>query len=123
MLLPCGLLGVFLLCPPAVADDFPEGCVSCHVVLGDGADKRLATVLDEIGHVPLKGKVAQVPSDCIACHEQKSDTRFSVLTHRAHFGSSETNVFSLRFGGDCRHCHTMDGASGQAGLKQGVPNW
>lgn len=123
MLLPCSLLAFPLLGPTAVADDFPEGCVSCHVVLGDGADKRLATVLDEIGHPPLKGKVAQVPSDCVACHEQKSEIRFSVLVHRAHYNSPATNVFTQRFGGDCRHCHTMDGADGEAGLKQGTPNW
>jgi len=118
-----GVMAVIPLGLPATADDFPNGCVSCHVVLPDGADKRLAAVLDEIGHLSLKGKVARVPADCIACHEKKSDTKFSVLVHQAHFGSPEKNIFIERFGGDCRHCHAVDGETGEAALKQGDPNW
>ncbi len=119
----CGLAGIFLPGPAALADDFPDGCVSCHVVLPDGADKRLAAVLDEIGHLALKDKVARAPADCIACHEKKSDTKFSVLIHQAHFGSPDKNIFIERFGGDCRHCHAVDGGTGEAALKQGDANW
>lgn len=121
--LVCGVLGIVLLSEAVTADDFPDGCVSCHVLLDDGADKRLAGVLDEIGHVALKEKVARVPADCIDCHEKKSDTKFGVLIHQAHFGSPETNVFVQHFGGDCRSCHAMDGSSGEAKLKEGDRNW
>ena len=105
------------------ADEFPSGCVSCHVVLPDGSDKRLGPVLADTGHVSLKGKVSRVPGDCIACHETKSETKFRVLTHRAHFASPDKNVFVQRFGGDCRHCHVMDGTTGEPALKQGEANW
>jgi hypothetical protein len=109
--------------PPLHADDFPEGCVSCHVVLGEGMDKRLGVVLDAIGHRPLKGKVEQVPTDCLGCHESLGDPSFSSLIHQAHFSKPETNVFLARFAGDCRHCHVMDGSTGVAGLKSGKRNW
>lgn len=105
------------------ADDFPEGCVSCHVVLPDGADKRLEKVLGEVGHRSLKGKVEEVPADCIACHAKIDDPSFSSLIHTAHFDRAEANVFLQRFGGDCRHCHVMDGATGTAGTKEGSRNW
>lgn len=107
----------------AQADDFPEGCVSCHVVLPDGADKRLEKVLGEIGHRSLKGKVEKVPADCIACHGKIDDPSFSSLIHMAHFDGPDANVFLQRFGGDCRHCHVMDGATGTAGVKEGKRNW
>lgn len=122
-LVVCGVLGIAGLNQAVMADDFPNGCVSCHIVLKDGADKRLVAALDETGHLALKDKVAKVPADCISCHEKKSDTKFSILIHQAHFGSPETNVFVQRFGGDCRSCHTMDGLSGEAGLKGGDKNW
>lgn len=117
------LLSIGLSGQPAAADDFPAGCVSCHVVLPDGADKRLPTVLDELGHIPLKGKVARAPADCLTCHEKRVETKFSVLVHQVHFGSPEKNVFIQRFGGDCRHCHAMDGETGVPALKQGDANW
>lgn len=110
--------------PSAAADDaFPRGCVSCHVVLDDGEDKRLSAVLGELGHLALKGKVARVPADCITCHGKKVDTPFSVLIHQAHFGSPDRNVFIQRFGGDCRACHVMDATTGKAKLKEGDNNW
>lgn len=118
-----GLFGLVLSPAALPADDFPNGCVSCHVVLPDGADKRLAAVLGEIGHVSLKGKVSQVPTDCIACHEKKVDTKFSVLIHQAHFGSPDKNLFVQHFGGDCRHCHVMDAESGEPKVKAGDANW
>lgn len=105
------------------ADEFPGGCVSCHVVLPDGSDKRLGAALADIGHVSLKGKVSQVPGDCIACHEKKSDTKFSVLVHQAHFGTPDKNVFMQHFGGDCRHCHAMNAETGEPKVKAGEVNW
>jgi hypothetical protein len=109
--------------PLLPADDFPDGCVSCHVVLGDGMDKRLGVVLDAAGHRPIKGKVDRVPADCLQCHKSLDDPPFSTLVHLAHFSSPDTNVFIERFGGDCRHCHVMDPATGLAGVKTGQRNW
>jgi len=107
----------------AAEDESPQGCVSCHVVLGNGEDKRLSAVLSEIGHISLKGKVARVPTDCITCHGKTVDTPFSVLIHQAHFGSPDKNVFIQRFGGDCRACHAMDAETGKARVKEGDINW
>jgi len=106
-----------------MADDFPNGCVDCHVVLGEGMDKRLGVELDAAGHRPIKGKVNQVPADCLACHKSLGDPPFSSLIHLAHFARPDTNVFVERFGGDCRHCHVMDDSTGFAGLKKGERNW
>lgn len=117
-------LATIALSPCAAADDeSPRGCISCHIVLGNGQDKRLSAVLAETGHVALKGKVARVPTDCIACHDENGDTPFSVLIHKAHFGTPDKNVFVQRFGGDCRACHVMDAATGKAKLKEGEINW
>jgi len=123
---PLAIIGLVTITPApsaAAEDAFPQGCVSCHVVLGNGDDKRLAAVLGELGHLSLKGKVARVPADCIACHDKKVDTPFSVLIHQAHFGSPDKNVFIQRFGGDCRACHVMDATTGKATLKEGDANW
>jgi hypothetical protein len=109
--------------PPVAADGFPNGCVSCHVVLGEGMDKRLGIVLGVIGHRPIKDKVKQVPTDCLQCHESLDDPSFSSLIHVAHFDKAESNVFVQRFGGDCRHCHVMDGSTGTVTLKTGERNW
>ena len=116
-------LVVAAISPSLPADDFPDGCVSCHVVLGEGMDKRLGVVLDEAGHRPIKGKVDRVPADCLECHKSLGDPPFSTLIHLAHFSRPDTNVFIERFGGDCRHCHVMDPSTGLAKLKTGQRNW
>lgn len=126
--MPIGLLllGSLLLAgSPRVqaADEFPQGCISCHVVTEDKADKRLGPLLAEAGHVPIKGKVASVPADCIACHAEKSDTKFAVLIHQTHFAAPAENVFVQHFGGDCRYCHVMDADAGEARLRAGKANW
>ncbi len=126
--MPIGLLllGSFLLAgSPLVqaADEFPRGCVSCHVAMKDQGDKRLGPLLAEAGHVSIKGKVASVPADCIACHAKKSDTKFAVLIHQTHFAAPSDNDFVQHFGGDCRHCHVMDVEAGEARLKTGDANW
>lgn len=120
------MAGLMALAWPAaaiLADDFPNGCVSCHVVLPDGSDKRLGPVLADVGHVSIKGKVSRVPGDCIACHDKKSDAKFSVLVHQAHFAKTDTNVFIQHFSGDCRHCHVMNAATGVPNVKEGDANW
>lgn len=116
-------LVVAAISPSLPADDFPDGCVSCHVVLGEGMDKRLGVVLDAAGHRPIKGKVDRVPADCLECHKSLDDPPFSTLVHLAHFSRPDTNVFLERFGGDCRHCHLMDTSTGRANLKTGQRNW
>ena len=122
ILMLVGLLAA-IVSPGVPADDFPQGCVSCHVVLGEGMDKRLGIVLDAAGHRSLKGKVEQVPTDCLGCHESLGDPPFASLIHLAHFAKPETNVFVARFGGDCRHCHVMNDTTGVPGLKAGERNW
>lgn len=109
--------------PSLPADDFPNGCVGCHVVSGEGVDNRLFVKLDALGHLPIKGKVTQVPADCLGCHKSLGDPPFSTLIHLAHFANQDTKVFVERFGGDCRHCHVMNKSTGLPELKNGEKNW
>jgi hypothetical protein len=54
-----GSRGLAVLAGPLsgrAADDLPQGCVSCHVVMEDKVDKRLGPMLAEIGRGSIKGK-------------------------------------------------------------------
>jgi hypothetical protein len=85
------LIGLAGLAPGSYADDYPQGCVDCHVKT-DSLDFRLNFLLEQIGHRRIK-RLKNIPRDC------------------------------GRFGGDCRHCHTMDAEAGEAALKNGPKNW
>jgi hypothetical protein len=107
----------------ATGEEFPDGCVSCHVVLDDGADKRIGVLLKSIGHIRLSDKIKAIPGDCTSCHEDAADESFAQIIHSKHWRKGTDNVFLGRFGGDCRHCHEMDASTGVTGLKQGAKNW
>jgi hypothetical protein len=70
-----------------------------------------------------ESKVARLPTDCIAFHDETGNTPFRVLTHRAHFGTPEESSFFRRLGGDCRPCCLVDSATGEAMRKEAGINW
>ena len=122
------LLGALLIAAPAttaLADDYPEGCVSCHANEG-GVDLRLNTLLARIGHGRGGERTKEIPVGCNRCHVSDGSgvappTR--TLVHTLHYRNPNENVFVTQYGGNCLHCHSMDGASGKAAIKVGERNW
>lgn len=104
------------------ADEFPQGCVDCHVQTTGQTDFRLNVLLDQIGHKRLRG-VRSAPKDCKRCHDDESDPTLSELIHVIHYDVPKANMFVQRNGGDCRHCHTMQAEEGEAVAKNGPKNW
>jgi hypothetical protein len=43
--------------------------------------------------------------------------------HSIHFEYPLENTFVTQYGGDCAHCHKVDGATGKASIKTGERNW
>lgn len=100
------------------ADDYPNGCVSCHAA----ADMTVGAMLEGLGHKNVSSMVETIPTDCTDCHSE--DGGFGGLwefIHPAHFAAD--SKFMSEFGGDCRHCHSMDADSGEAAVKSGDKNW
>lgn len=107
------------------ADDYPEGCVSCHSNRQGEADYRLNRLLSQIGHPGLK-RIKKVPRDCTRCHStdpEDGEPTFSQLIHEIHFDVPATNLYVRRHDGDCRGCHVMNVEEGEAQLKNGAANW
>jgi hypothetical protein len=124
-----GLLGVVLfacMLSVAAADDHPNGCVSCHVK-GDGAeDIRLNVILAELGHGRGGERTKLIPTGCNRCHAPDGDGTAGAiqkLVHAVHYESPTENAYMLKYGGDCRDCHNVDGPSGKATIKVGERNW
>ena len=115
-----GLLAVAGL---AVADDFPEGCVSCHGQTSSEADFRLNALLTQIGHRWIK-TLKEIPEDCGKCHSgDDQEKTFMAMTHEIHYDVPKANLFTTRYGGECLHCHSMNVETGEAALKGGPKNW
>jgi len=128
-------------------DQFPRGCVDCHVNRPDlQMDVRLSTL---VGHsqeevdpaflakvrafapadIPLKGKHpqvevagAEIPRSCLICHSRASTSAppFARLLHGIHLVGGEENHFLSMFQGQCTHCHKLDRATGAWSLGTGV---
>jgi len=121
-------------------DQFPRGCVDCHVNRPDlGMDVRLSTLIRQWqaevapeflarvrtfspAGMPLEGKhpevggdVARVaiPTTCLQCHSRTSKLAppFSQLLHGLHLTGAENHFLSM-FQGECTHCHKLDTATG-----------
>jgi hypothetical protein len=128
-------------------DQFPRGCVDCHVVLPDSKmDMRLSTLMaqwqekvDEAllervraytpKEVALKGRhpkvtVAgvEVPKACLGCHTRTSKVAppLAPMLHGLHLVGGEKNHFLTVFQGECTHCHRLDTATGNWTLKSGA---
>jgi len=119
-------------------DMFPEACVSCHVVLPDGHDVRLSTLVrqwmtgvDSLllataqstapagltltgRHPNVATALASIPDGCLTCHGRETTLAppFARLLHRIHLGGGETSIFLSAFQGECTHCHKLDRTSG-----------
>lgn len=130
-----------------VTDQFPRGCVDCHVNRpGIGLDVRLSTLMarwnDKVEpallakaqaaappDLTLKGKhpavaraLADIPAGCLACHARASKVAppFAQMVHSIHLTGGEENHFMTLFQGECTHCHKLDAASGRWFLVSGA---
>jgi hypothetical protein len=126
-------------------DSFPQGCVSCHIVLPDGTDVRLSTLMRRLvagadsaqlakaqaaapAGLTLKGKhpdasraLANVPAGCLTCHGETATIAppFARLLHLIHLTGGEANHFLSMFQGQCTYCHKLDAATGAWSLPSG----
>ncbi|MDH3893866.1 MAG: hypothetical protein OES78_04820 [Chromatiales bacterium] len=110
----------------AFADDYPNGCVSCHVEGTGALDMRINAVLSRLGHGKAADRSKVIPAACDRCHASSGDGPASALRnliHRAHYTDPDANLFVTQYAGSCLHCHAMDGASGKASVKSGERNW
>lgn len=112
----------------AFADDYPEGCVSCHV--GDepkpSAAYRLDLQLAKLGHGKGGERTQDIPTGCYRCHASDGDGAAGKLgpyIHVVHFRGGDKNPFLKKYGGDCSSCHRMDPSNWQAVAKSGKRNW
>ncbi len=108
------------------ADDYPNGCVSCHVEGSGALDMRINAVLDRLGHGKAADRSKMIPTACDRCHVASGDgpaTALRILIHRAHYTEPDVNLFTTQYNGSCLHCHSMDGATGKATIKSGERNW
>jgi hypothetical protein len=108
----------------AFADEYPEGCVSCHVAT-EKQDMRLNVVLAKIDHSMAGQRTAVIPIGCTRCHADADSIggALSTLVHRAHYTGKVAEEFIGEFDGGCQSCHKMDDRTGKAGLKSGDRNW
>ena len=106
------------------ADDYPQGCVDCHVQKTGDTNMRLNALLVQIGH-PSVAKVKKVPTSCGGCHAagEGEENVFAHIIHQIHYDVPKANLFTTKFGGDCLHCHAMDADEGEAVVKSGPRNW
>lgn len=125
--------------PGVTADDpFPAACVSCHIVLPDGMDVRLSTLMSQWEggvepplleaaqasaptgvtltgrHPPMGDASRDIPAACLTCHGRTSNIAppFARLMHRVHLGGGPTSIFLTAFQGECTYCHKLDLTSG-----------
>lgn len=132
--------------PGITADDpFPQACVSCHIVLPDGMDVRLSTLMTHwmsgvdslllataqsaapagltlVGkHPAASPALADIPTGCLVCHGKTATLAppFARLIHRIHLTGGNTNHFLSMFQGECTYCHKLDKASGAWSIPSG----
>ncbi len=110
-----------------LADDYPDGCVSCHV--GDTPKPKSAYRLDlqlaDLGHGKGGERTKEIPTGCFRCHASTGDGAAGKLgpyIHLIHF-RGEKNPFLKKYGGDCSSCHQMDPNTWRAVAKSGPRNW
>ena len=119
-----GVLALVVGLPDARADDYPNGCVSCHVQAE--TDSRLNTLLANIGHGRGGERTKEIPVGCNRCHAPDGSGNapsIRKLVHSIHYESPDVNRFVTQYGGDCRSCHSLDSASGHVAIKTGERNW
>ncbi len=128
-------------------DQFPGGCVDCHVVQPQfNVDGRLSTQMAALATtvetgllaraqaaapagVTLKGRhpaipaamLKNIPNGCMPCHAKTSKTAppFASLLHSIHLGGGQQNPFMTVFQGECTHCHKLDAKTGGWSIPNG----
>ncbi len=126
-------------------DPFPGACVSCHVVLPDGRDVRVSTMMTRwtetvdppllaharasVGpgtrlagvHPEVASALADIPGGCLSCHRDPSSPAppFSRLMHQVHLTGGEESTFLTMFQGECTYCHKLDATTGAWSIPSG----
>lgn len=128
-------------------DQFPMGCVSCHVNMPEqNMDTRFSTLMKGLSeNVPphllakaqaaspagmtLKGKHPDpgspdttIPASCLACHGKDSPNAppFDRLMHLIHLTGGKENHYLAIFQGQCTHCHKLDLRTGTWNMGSGI---
>lgn len=124
-------------------DPFPRACVSCHVVLPNGMDVRLSTLVGQWREGADSAFVAvaqsaapagmtltgthpsvstdDIPGGCLMCHGRTSTMAppFARLLHRIHLGGGDQSIFLTEFQGECTYCHKLDLTTGAWSIPSG----
>ena len=120
-------------------DQFPHGCVDCHINRPDlNMDVRISTLMrqwqDKVDpaflakvqafapadmslkgkHPKVEGALADIPNACLKCHSRTSQSAppFCRLLHGLHLVGGEKNPFLSMFQGECTHCHKLNSVTG-----------
>lgn len=127
------------------ADSFPQGCVSCHVVLPDGRDVRISAFMQrwtvsvdssllakakavsppdamlEGRHPEAAASTRDIPAGCLKCHGKRDplEMPFAKLMHLIHLTSDAENIYMTAFQGECTYCHKLDLATGTWSIPSG----
>ena len=107
-----------------VEDKYPNGCVSCHINMGEDKDYRISTLLAKNKKHPKVKSLKQIPKDCAKCHREgkKFGALYEVI-HKVHYSNPDKNFFLNDLKGNCSMCHTMDTETWKPTVKQGEKNW
>ena len=116
------LIGLLGSITGAHANDYPQGCVDCHVKSEGELDFRLNVLLKQIGHRWIK-TLETVPDDCGRCHEPDDSPTLGELLHAIHYAVPQSNTYVTKYDGKCINCHEMDAKAGEARVKSGPTNW
>ena len=107
-----------------VEDKYPNGCVDCHVKMGEEQDYRISTLLAKHKKHPKVKSVKIVPKDCARCHKEgKKFGSLREVVHRAHYSNPDKNYFLNNLKGNCSMCHKMDTETWKPIVKKGEANW
>lgn len=108
----------------SAADEYPQGCVSCHVAT-EKEDMRLNVVLAHAEHTMAGQRTLLIPIGCNRCHADDEGVggALSTLVHRSHYTDPIYTRFVGEYDGDCGSCHKMDTDTGEAEIKSGKRNW
>ncbi|MGB5623467.1 MAG: hypothetical protein WBN65_13325 [Gammaproteobacteria bacterium] len=119
-----GLMLLVVFGANAAAEDYPQGCVSCHTNTDDG-DMRLNHMLQRVSHSMAGQRTLVIPDGCDRCHADADSIggALSTLVHRAHYEDPVHEKFVNEFNGECRSCHAVDYETGKIGVKSGERNW
>ncbi len=107
-------------------DDYPNGCVDCHVALGGDKAPLVTAELAKIsGHPKIDKLVKAVPKDCLTlCHKVGGKgPAFNLVMHMVHFQKPAENRFVTVNKGACLTCHSLDLDTGLMSVKSGPKNW